>query len=320
LAVRKLILTFDVEDFINPNEITALQIITEMLEKHDLRALFFITAHLAEKLKDFPNVLSLLQNHEIGFHSSGHSVHPTIPEYTDVEDYAHAYKISLERESSHINPLTGKIEGEGGINVLRNLFTHKEISAFRAPGMSWTPPNLEALVKLGIKFDFSSNLTNSKPIWYKGVTFFPYTYTQKWDDTLNDYKHLFASLLKRDLSVLDLHPSMLVNQREWDSIYYQGNPLALSNVQPKLSGETNRIFVHLTWFLNRISLLQKAHLIEVTPALRESTTNLRISKDQVERVYDWSMRWPRNRFHYYPKFVRKHFHRYFESAISNYKL
>lgn len=46
---HKLILT-DVEDFISPTVIYAIQIILEMLEKYELKALFLITGHVAEKL------------------------------------------------------------------------------------------------------------------------------------------------------------------------------------------------------------------------------------------------------------------------------
>lgn len=315
--MRKLLLTFDVEDFINSNEMTSVYLVLNLLSKHNLKALFFITGHVAEKLAAFPQIIDLLKNHEIGFHSSAHSVHPTIPEYTDIESYERAYEISLERESSHINPLTGKIEGEGGTRVLQHLFKSKKILAFRAPGMSWTPPNLEALVNLGIRFDFSSNITHSKPIQYKGVTFYPYTFIQNWAGSFHDYEHLVSSLLKRELSIFDLHPTLFVNQREWDSIYYQGNPLSLSNVPARHPSDTSSLFKNLDLFLKRLSFLQQAKLLETDPSLGESTTNLQMSKEQVEKVYRWSMRWPRNRFHYKPRFLRNHFYQFFESAINS---
>ena len=209
--MRKLILTFDVEDFINSNEMNAIYLVLKILAKYNFRALFFITGHVAEKLKNYPALMDLLENHEIGFHSSGHSVHPTIPEYTDVEKYEQAYLISLEREASHINPLTGIPEGKGGIHQLKNLFSSKRIEAFRAPGMSWTPPNLEALKKLGIKFDFSSKIPYSEPRNYKGITFYPYTFIQKWDGSFSDYQCLLSALSRQKISILDLHPTLLAS-------------------------------------------------------------------------------------------------------------
>lgn len=41
---------------------------------------------MAEKYeRKYPQIAKTLRNYEIGYHSSGHSVHLTIPEYTDLE-------------------------------------------------------------------------------------------------------------------------------------------------------------------------------------------------------------------------------------------
>lgn len=313
--MKSLILSFDVEDFINPNEINAIRLILEMLGKHELKALFFVTGHAAEKLAKFPIILKLLANHEIGYHSSSHSVHPTIPEYTDIESYKHAYEISLQREGSHINPVSGLPEGEGGIYSLQGLFKSKRIRAFRAPGMSWTPPNLEALATLGIKYDFSSNIAESKSVQYKGITFYPYTFIQEWDGTLFNYECLLTSLLRNQISVFNLHPTLYVNKQEWDSIYYEGNPTCLYRVPQKPFEQVNSLFKRFDLLLKRISVLQKAKVIDAVPNLSESTENLSMNRDQVERAYCWSMRWPMKRFHYHPRYLRSHFHEFFELAL-----
>ena len=252
---RKLILTFDVEDFVNPNAIDALQRILEILQKYKLKAIFFITGHMAEKLSDYPQIVNKLKNHEIGYHSSSHSVRPIIPEFTDLKNYERAYEISIQRETSHINPITGKTEKEGGIYVLRDLFHPKKIQAFRAPGMCWTPPHLEALKDLGIKYDFSTNLTYSEPVSYKGLTFYPYTVTQQWNGTTYDYECLLFSILRHRITIFDLHPTLLVNQTEWDSIYYKGNPKNLTTVPKRSERETQHLFNSFELLIKRINCL-----------------------------------------------------------------
>jgi len=127
-------LTFDVEDFINERSFEGLRIILELLGKYSTRGLFFITGYAAEKLASYPAIKHSLEAHEIGFHSSAHSVHPTIFEYCDVERYGDAYNTSLKRETSHIDPLSGEMEGNGGILALRNLFSKTNVQAYRAPG------------------------------------------------------------------------------------------------------------------------------------------------------------------------------------------
>jgi len=310
-------LTFDVEDFINPNAIGALHIILRMLTKYKLRGLFFITGHVAEKLSDFLELQDLLKNHEIGFHSSGHSVRPTIPEYTDIESYQHAYSTSLERETSHINPLTGKMEGEGGIYSLQDLFRPKKIETYRAPGMSWTPPHLEALADLGIKYDFSSNISTSEPVHYKTISFYPYTFIQQWDGSLFDYQILIPAILRRKVAIFDLHPSLYMYKSSWDSIYHKGNPRTLQTTLERPSKEVTSLFTRFEFLLKIIRTIHHARLLEVDPHLSTSTNDLNVSEKDLERCYEASMRWPRHFFQYNPRFLHDHFQEFFENAHLN---
>jgi len=150
------VITFDIEDFINPISIIVLKKILLLLKKYSIKCIFFLTGYMAEQIKKFPLLVELLTEHEIGYHSSSHSVRPIITEFTDTSDYVKAIENSFEREISHINPISGEIEGMGGIKSLQKLFPNKPITYFRAPGLCWTPPHLEAVKKLGIKYDFSS--------------------------------------------------------------------------------------------------------------------------------------------------------------------
>lgn len=309
--MHKLILTFDIEDFINPNSMYALHTVLEMLKKYKLKAIFFITGHIAEKLSNYPEILDLLKSHEIGFHSSSHSVRPVIPEYTDLESYHQAYSISLRRETAHINPLTGKASREGGIYFLQDLFSDKKIEAYRGPGMSWSPPHLEALVDLGIKFDFSSNITNSEPVCHKGVTFYPYTFTQQWEGSLSDYQCFSSAILKRKIAVFDLHPTLYVNQNMWDSIYYKGNPPTLLQVRERPHKETESLFMRFELLLKRINLLRHIRLIDVDPNLSALSKDLILNENSVEKYYRGSMKWSERFFNCNPRFIRAHFDEFF---------
>ena len=313
---RKFLLTFDVEDFINPNAISALHRILEILQKYKLKAIFFITGHMAEKISNYPQIIEMLRNREVGYHSSSHSVHPIIPEYTDVKVYKKAYEISIQRETSHISPLTGKPEKEGGIHFLQDLFHPKKIRAFRAPGMCWTPPHLEALNSLGIKYDFSTNLTFSGPVLFKGITFYPYTVTQQWNGTTYDYECLLSSILRHEVTVFDLHPTLLVNQIEWDSVYYKGNPKTLSTAPRRPAKETAFLFNKFEILIKRINFLRKAKLIETNALFNTSNKKLNTNKEQVNRCYETSMQWSRKRFNYNPKFIRNHFYEFFNRVTS----
>jgi len=302
-------LTFDCEDFINLRSMFTLRRILELLQIYDIKGLFFITGHMAEKIRNFPKIFDMLKNHEIGYHSSAHSVRPIIVEYTDVKDYSLARQISLKRETSHINPLTGKCEGKGGIVLLKALFPNKNVNSFRAPGFCWSPPHLDALKELGIQFDFSTNLSPTS-ISYRGLTFYPFANLVNIIDILNSIKVLKA-LIRSNTAVLLFHPNHFVNAECWDTPYFSGNPKRLCHVTPRNCKDTKDILQKFELLLKHFSSLQKIGMLEITPSLEKSRNELAFTKESVIKAYQISISWAKNSFGYNPKFIRKHFEKFF---------
>jgi len=309
--LNNVFLTFDVEDFINPGSMEALANILRILKKHDLKALFFITGHMAEKLGDFFNIIEMLATHEIGYHSSSHSVRPTIFEYTDVENYTEAYEKSMQREISHINPLTGEIEGKGGIELLKGLFSNKKISSYRAPGCCWSPPHLEALRDLGIEFDFSSCIS-AKPVFYKGVTFYPYPTLGDWSGSKLEYLIVLRSILTKDYTIIDVHPNSLVYKNMWDSNYYNGNPPRLIESTPRNPHQTQSLINSFESLLKLLRLFHSLKLVEITPSLVRAPNHLCLNENEFEKIYEISILWAKRYFNYDPRFLHSHFKSFFK--------
>ena len=272
---------------------------------------------MAEKLFNFPATVDLLSEHQIGYHSSSHSIHPTLFEFTDVESYEEAYQTSLIRETTHINPLTGEIEGSGGIHALHALFPKKQIVAFRAPGYCWTPPHLEALKTFGITYDFSTNIS-IEPISYRGITFFPFTVLlANWQGGIREHSYLQRLTLKRKISVLTIHPSTMVNQLDWDLIYYPKynnsklNPNNLAQPPARSPAETASIYHRFDLLLKHLTTLQGFHLLKVTPELKTTKKTLCPTSIDAAKCYKMSIEWAEG-FEYKPKFLYDHFIRFFE--------
>lgn len=308
IFLRRLYLTFDTEDFISKNAMSVLHKILESLKKYELKGLFFVTGHVAEKLQDFPLVIDLLNEHPICYHSSSHSVHPTIFEFTDIKDYFEAYEVSIQRETAHVNPLTGDIEGKGGIYALKDLFPRKQITAFRAPGHCWSPPHLEALKSLGIEYDFSANISSSS-VAYKDITFYPHPLLGHWQGTLSEYTVLLVSS-RHGLSLITIHPSLLVNRDEWDAIYFRSNPRKLVAPTPRSPSEAASLYRKFDLLLRQFRDLQKIHALEVTPNLEKSKRTLSLTKFEVDDCYQESIKWARIQG-YTPRFLYDHFLRFF---------
>jgi len=286
----------------------ALYRIQRLLRKYDIKALFFITGHAAERLSYSPENVDLLSFHDIGYHSSSHSVRPTIFEYTDVKEYRKAYLTSMLRETSHINPLTGKVQGRGGIDSLKDLFPNKDILSFRAPAFCWSPPHLEALADLGIKFDFSARIS-PKPVQYDKITFYPYPSTSINKFML--YQGFCDSISNDKITVLLLHPASFVNLRRWELFYFTGNPPKLYRTEPKSWAKREFMFLKFELFLRQIKLWRRAKTIEVTTGLNKSEMEFTPTKMSVHKIYERSMIWPIKYFHYKPRFLLSHYLKYF---------
>jgi hypothetical protein len=258
----------------------------------------------------------MLKTHEIGYHTSSHSIRPTIFEYTDVENYEEAYLESLKRETRHINPHDGKIEGEGGIIFLRKFFATKQITAYRAPGNCWSPPHFEALVRLGIRFDFSLDIS-SVPVYYKEATFYPCPVLQHWKGTFSNYQTLLYSLSMHNYTILDFHPCLYAYEGMWDSIYMDNSMQKLFTVQPLSSEKSKSSMTKLDVLFHLAKELEKMKIVEVTPTLRRAKRKLQLTRDDVEKCYMNSMKWTESYFHYKPKYIRYHFLEYFNNCITS---
>lgn len=310
-------MTFDTEDFISENSVPGLHNILELLKKYELPGLFFITGNMAEKLSNFPETVDLLSEHQIGYHSSSHSVHPLLFEFTDVESYEEAYQTSLIRETAHINPLTGEIEGSGGIHALQALFPKKQIVAFRAPGYCWTPPHLDAMKTLGITHDFSTNISID-PIGFRGITFYPFTILlANWQGGIREHSYVQRLTLKREISVLTIHPSTMINQLDWDLIYYPKydnfklNPTNFAQPPARSPADVLSKYRRFDLLLRHLTTLQKMHLLKVTPELKTTNKTLCPTSIDVAKCYKLSIKWAEG-FEYKPKFLYDHFIQFFK--------
>ena len=306
-------LTFDVEDFINNRSMESLEHILNLMNRNELRGLFFITGQFSEKLIDYPEIVNLLRNHEVGYHSNTHTTRPLIPEFTDIPDYNKAMEISYQRETSKIDSLNGKIISDcGGLITLRELFPEKDITSFRAPGLCWTGPHLEAIKKLGINFDFSTAIDDKDIVYYKGLTFYPVPTFEERHINAGITDELIESLTSKEITVLDIHPCQYVNSGWWCSMYYDGNPKKYLSVPPISSEERRRRFSSLESFLKKVSNMERDGTIVINPKLEKSRRGLNAAKMKVFQPYSRSVFWAEYFFKYRPKYLFSHFCRFFE--------
>jgi len=151
---------FDCEDFVTPESDDALKRLAEILRSNGVRGVFKL---VGEKLRSLErrgrwDVIEALKNHEIGFHTNYHSVHPTVAEY--LKD------MGLEEGMLEFE----KREGSG-VKDIERVFGVKP-SCYGQPGGAWAPQVYPALKKMGIPVYLDATEfidLDGRPFWYCGV-------------------------------------------------------------------------------------------------------------------------------------------------------
>jgi len=325
-------LTFDVEgpmqkeDCFSKDSIRTLLRVLKLLKNHQLKGIFFILGTIIEDLVSSGEILDKLGEHTIGYHSSSHSIRPRIFEYTDVMSYEKAVKISIKRETSNINPENGAIKGTGGLQRLREIFPHHKIECFRAPFLCWSPPHLEALSKLGILFDFSTNI-NEEPIQFHNMTFYPFPIAvdgiiQKIASAVDGSRRIFprlliSRLLSRKRTVLLIHPTKIAfKETPYNRKIINGStglPFQLTK-NSVLEIEVN--FLALDIFLRMLKFLEQAKLIEVTSRIQRSRMDLDRRAISAENLYFRNAKICKKLFDYSPQYMYNHFQKFLENSTS----
>lgn len=101
-----IVFSFDTEDYVNDNAADGILRAAKLLRSEGIKGDFNVVGRLAEKLREWQrdDIIEELKHHEINNHSLAHSFHPTVNEYTDVEDFSAALDEFLrqERESERL--------------------------------------------------------------------------------------------------------------------------------------------------------------------------------------------------------------------------
>ena len=120
-----IIFSFDTEDLANIAGFDGILRTAEILRKHHVRGCFQVVGRLAELLEKHgrQDIIEALKYHEIETHSLGHSLHPTVNECTDIEDFDEAYNVLMAREK----------EGEA---ILKRIFGVDRLYGACPPGNS----------------------------------------------------------------------------------------------------------------------------------------------------------------------------------------
>jgi len=166
VAPINVILWFDTEDYLLPASDDAAKRLGELLTERGIRATFKVVGEKARVLerRGRHDVIAALKQHDIGYHSDFHSVHPTPTEYLAECGWLDGMAEFVRRE------------GNGAADV-RRIFGVAALSCYGQPGSSWGPQAVAALPQIGVAphgvpcyVDEDSHIgLDDRPFWYAGA-------------------------------------------------------------------------------------------------------------------------------------------------------
>ena len=223
------ILWFDTEDYLLPADDDADKRLAEMLAQRHIRATFKVVGEKARVLerRGRHDVIDALKQHDIGYHSNLHSVHPAPAEYLADCGLLDGIDEFVRREAR-------------GAADVRRIFGVPTLVCYGQPGSSWAPQAIAALGRCGIANDGIPCYLDSgnhiglhgQPYWYCGALV---VYDMSPNETRMDLyapggleqgEAAFDKIENRlsenggGLISIFYHPCEWVHERFWDSVNF----------------------------------------------------------------------------------------------------
>ncbi|MBR5519902.1 MAG: hypothetical protein IKU55_04215 [Clostridia bacterium] len=212
--MTNLVFSFDTEDFTSSYAADGILEAAELLRAENIRGCFCMVGLLARQLLAWGryDVLEALKYHEIDFHTYGHTLHPTICEYTDTEDFAAAYAEVVRQESE-------------GIALVKAATGAERVYTAVPPGDDKSYVAMYAYADMGLPCyaDTFADLPDGRGVFFCNLLHFGYV--RSWEsifgNRLGSDKAFFDQLAARKTAVLYNHPNRLRYDDFWDSVNYR---------------------------------------------------------------------------------------------------
>lgn len=216
---NRILLWFDVEDFITPEADEALAELLKMMDSLGVKSTLKLVTEKARVLKrrGREDIFRRMVNHEIGYHTEKHSVHPVTTEYLDGMGFAAGAKEFELRE-------------KGAFLELQDLMGQR-LTTYGQPGAAWASQTYPALRKWGIQtyLDWHDIIDmGGSAYWYGGllnwINLWATPRVELRGDDLEQAKRRFDRIVtgERDYQLISIwyHPCEFACEEFWDAVNF----------------------------------------------------------------------------------------------------
>ena len=209
-----IIFSFDTEDFTSSRAADGILYEANLFREEGVKGCFCVVGLLAKQLKEWGryDVIEALSHHEIGTHTYGHTLHPMINEYTDIEDFYKAQDELIRQETL-------------GIEYIKETFGVDKVWAACPPGNQKSYVAMYGYHKMGIPIyaDTFCDTENGTGAYYCNIFHVCYAFGIEWflrDNGEEGIKKVLDDLAKRERAVIYTHPNMIIKEDFWDAVNY----------------------------------------------------------------------------------------------------
>lgn len=222
--MTEILFSFDAEDFTSSVAADAIRDEAELLREEGIRGGFCLVGLLAQQLEHWGrrDVVDALKHHDVLTHSFGHSLHPTLNEYTDTEAFDPAYKEMMRQEGEAlemIRRVTGKPEALGAC----------------PPGNQKTYVAMYGYADMGLPIyaDTFCDTADGEGVFFCNIYQMQYTCCLE-ETVLNateaDLRAVLDKLAGYKRAIIYTHPNMALYTEFWDALnYYKENQCEFGN-------------------------------------------------------------------------------------------
>ena len=151
---------FDVEDYVTPQSDDALLRLARILTEEGVSATFKLVGEKARRLRQRgrSDVIAAVREHDIGYHTDLHSVHPTVSEYLEGLSWEEGIEEFDRRERQGLWDVEEVLD--------------RGCSTYGQPGGAWAPHVYPVLQRWGVPTYVDEAMhvgLHDQPFWYCGV-------------------------------------------------------------------------------------------------------------------------------------------------------
>ncbi len=199
--MTKIVFSLDTEDYINPHAADGIIRASKIIRDAGYIPCHNVVARLAEALEKWGrnDVIDEIKSCEISSHSLKHTCHPTICEYTDIEDYTKAMEIFRREEDECLS-------------TLKRVFGERRIPAACPPGASCSYVAHYGYADMGIPIydgGFTVDAVKNRPVSFCNIMVLEYnnSFDNFGNETKENILALIEKMASKEIWVFYHHPA-----------------------------------------------------------------------------------------------------------------